>query len=87
MQGSANVTVTVPAEVSSVKMLPAAAGINAIIHGHTVTFKGSSPKNLTIEINGEWGCSLHLSVNPLETDLPGPNDPNVIYFGARHSYN
>lgn len=81
MQGSANVTVTVPAEVTSVKILPTSAGIKATIHGHSVTFPVSSPKNLTIEINGEWLQSLHLFVNPLETNIPKASDPNVIYFG------
>ncbi|HTH81589.1 MAG TPA: glycosyl hydrolase family 28 protein [Mucilaginibacter sp.] len=81
MQGSVMVTVTVPNQVTSVKVLPAAMGINATIHGHSVTFPVSSPKNLTVEINGEWEQSLHLFVNPLETNIPKANDPNVIYFG------
>jgi len=81
MQGSATVTVTVPADITDVKILPTSAGVKATIHGHSITFPVSSPKNLTIEINGEWLRSLHLFVNPLETDAPKPNDPNVIYFG------
>jgi hypothetical protein len=81
MEGSVTVTVTVPADVNAVKILPTAAGINATIHGHSVTFKVAHPKNLTIEINGDWVRSLHLFVNPLETNAPNPNDPNVIYFG------
>ncbi len=81
MQGSATVTVTVPADVTDVKILPTSADIKAAIHGHFITFPVSSPRNLTIEINGEWLRSLHLFVNPLETDAPKPNDPNVIYFG------
>jgi polygalacturonase len=81
LQGTAMVTVTVPNEVTSVKILPTAAGITATIHGHSVSFPVSSPKNLTIEINGEWVRSLHLFVNPLETNVPKATDPNVIYFG------
>jgi hypothetical protein len=81
LQGTAMVTVTVPNEVTSVKILPTAAGITATIHGHSVSFPVSSPKNLTIEINGEWVRSLHLFVNPLETNAPKATDPNVIYFG------
>ena len=80
MQGKAKVSVTVSNTVTSVKVLPASAGITATIKGHTITFPVSSPKNLTIEINGEWVRSLHIFVNPLETDVPKPNDPNVIYF-------
>ncbi|MDB5115010.1 MAG: hypothetical protein JWQ79_502 [Mucilaginibacter sp.] len=81
LQGTATVTVTVPNEVTSVKILPTAAGITATIHGHSVSFPVSSPKNLTIEINGEWVRSLHLFVNPLETNVPKATDPNIIYFG------
>ena len=81
MQGSATVTVTVPNAVTSAKILPASANITAAIHGNTITFPVSSPKNLTIEINGEWVRSLHLFINPLETNIPNANDPNVIYFG------
>lgn len=81
MLGSATVTVTVPEEVTSVKILPTSFGINATIHGHSITFVVSSPKNLTIEINGEWIKSLHLFVNPIETNAPKANDPNVVYFG------
>lgn len=81
MQGSATVTVTIPEEVTSVKILPASFGIEATIHGHYITFPVSSPKNLTIEVNGEWVKSLHLFVNPIETNAPKANNPNVIYFG------
>ncbi|MDB5031659.1 MAG: hypothetical protein JWP71_2380, partial [Mucilaginibacter sp.] len=81
MLGSATVTVTVPEEVTSVKVLPTSFGINATIHGRSISFVVSSPKSLTIEINGEWVKSLHLFVNPIETNAPKANDPNVIYFG------
>jgi hypothetical protein len=81
MRGKALVTVTVPNVVTSVKVLPTAAGITATIRGHSVTFPVSSFKNLTIEINGEWVRSLHLFVNPIETNVPKATDPNVIYFG------
>lgn len=81
MQGPANVTVTVPQIVNSVKILPSSAGISAVIHGHTISFTVPSPKNLTIEVNGEYIRCLHIFANPLETNVPRPDDPNVIYFG------
>jgi polygalacturonase len=81
MQGKATVTVTVPNAVTSVKILPTAAGITATIKGNSISFPVSEAKNLTIEINGEWVKSLHLFVNPLEVNVPKANDPNVIYFG------
>ncbi|MDB5110780.1 MAG: hypothetical protein JWR67_1894, partial [Mucilaginibacter sp.] len=81
MQGSATVTVTVPQAITTVKILPTSAHIKATIQGHSVSFPVSSPNNLTIEINGEWVRSLHLFINPIETNKPDPKDPNVIFFG------
>ncbi|MCF7976222.1 MAG: endo-polygalacturonase [Phycisphaerae bacterium] len=81
MQGTATVTVTVPETVVSAKILPTSAGIVPTIQGKSIAFNVTSPANLTIEINGEWIRSLHLFVNPLETDAPRPDDPDVIYFG------
>jgi len=81
MQGRADVTVTIAKPVTAAKILPAAAGIVPIIKGNSISFTVDSPKNLTIEINGEWIHSLHLFVNPLEADAPKADDPNVIYFG------
>lgn len=81
MQGAATVTVAVSNTVSEAKILPTSAGITPIIRGKTVSFTVASPGNLTVEINGEWVKSLHLFANPPETDVPRPDDPNVIYFG------
>lgn len=79
--GSVTVTVTIPSAVTEAKVLPAAAGIVPVIKGKTISFEVSSPKNLTVEINGEWVRSLHIFVNPPETNVPRPDDPNVVYFG------
>ncbi len=81
MQGSAVVTVTIDKEITAAKILPASAGIKPLIRHHSISFKVSSPQNLTVEINGEWVKSLHIFVNPIETNVPKPTDPNVIYFG------
>lgn len=81
MRGTATVTVTVDETVSSAKILPTSAGIRPVIQGKSITFPVTSPRNLTIEINGEWIRSLHLFANPVEIDRPEPDDPNVIFFG------
>ncbi len=81
MNGPVTVTVTMPSAVNTAKILPANAGIATSISGNQVTFIVLQPKNLTVEINGEWVESLHLFANPFETDVPSPTDPNVIYFG------
>lgn len=81
MQGAVTVTVTVPKTVSAAKILPTTAGITPAIRGQSISFTVTSPRNLTVEINGEWVKSLHLFANPMETAAPRPDDPHVIYFG------
>ncbi|MFG0255388.1 MAG: glycosyl hydrolase family 28 protein, partial [Rhodopirellula sp. JB053] len=79
--GEVTVEVTIPDSVTTAKILPASAGIEPNIQGQTVSFSLSSPSKLTIEINGETTRSLHLFANEVETNVPDPNDPDVIYFG------
>jgi hypothetical protein len=81
MQGKVTITVTIPGEVTSAKILPASAAINAVLNKHTVSFTLTQPRNLTIEINGEYVQSLHLFANPIETNIPRRDDPDVIFFG------
>jgi len=80
-QGPVKITVTNGEEVKEAKILPSSFGIIPKIDGKNVSFEISQPQHLTIEINGEHIRSLHLLVNPEETEKPDPNDPNVIYFG------
>ena len=75
------VIVTVPREVTSARILPSKLGIKPRIQGKSITFEIAKPCQLTIEINGEWVKSLHVFVNPPETDAPRADDPNVVYFG------
>lgn len=79
--GQVTVKIDCPDEIKSVKVLPTSAGIMAWVAGKSLSFPLSHPANLTIEVNGQWCSSLHLFANPLQTDVPKPTDPNVIYFG------
>lgn len=81
MEGAVAVTVTVAHAISAAKILPASEGIHPAIRGNSVSFTVASPRNLTVEINGEWVKSLHLFANPMETDVPRADDPKVVYFG------
>jgi hypothetical protein len=81
LQGRVTVTVTVSKQITTAKILPSSIGITPSIKGNTISFTVKSPKNLTIEINGEWVRSLHLFINPPEIGAPQPDDPNIIYFG------
>ena len=81
LKGSATVSISFNYNIKSVKILPTSVGIKATINKRSISFQVSEPNNLTIEVNGEVVKSLHLFVNPIETNKPSPNDPNVVFFG------
>ena len=81
LKGPQPVTVTCADPVQSAKLLPSSSNITPIVSGNHITFTVSHPAQLTLEINGDSISSLHLFVNPPETNIPNPKDPNVIYFG------
>ena len=80
-KGPATITVTVEEQVTSAKVLPTSFGITPTVSGKTVSFQVEKPQHVTVEVNGDHIRSLHIFVNPEETDIPDPNDPNVLYFG------
>ncbi len=80
-KGPVTIIVSVEEEVTAAKVLPTSFGITPAIKGKTVSFEVNQPRHITVEINGDHIRSLHIFVNPEETDIPDPNDPNVIYFG------
>jgi len=81
IKGKAEVTVTYPAEIKIVKILPSSYNIQPQIVNGVVKFPVKPGQNLTIEINGEIIKSLHVFANPIEKDKPASNDPDVIYYG------
>ena len=80
VNGAAWVTVTYSEPIRQVKILPSSRGITYSVSDNKVTFRNPGPGQLTVEINGYWQNSLHIFANPFETDVPSPNDPNVIYY-------
>ena len=80
-KGPVKVTVTVEEPIYTAKLLPTSFGIMPYIKGKTVSFEVDKPQHITVEVNGDHIRSLHLFANPEETDIPDPDDPNVIYFG------
>ncbi len=79
--GTAEVTIVCPETIKSARLLPSSYGIVPVVSGNKVTFSLSAPRQLTLEINGDWVHSLHLFANVPETDVPKSGDPNVIFFG------
>jgi len=82
LNGTVQVSVTYSQPVLAAKVLPSSSGIKPAVSGNQVTFSISQPGQLTVEVNGDWNNSLHLFANSMDTNIPSPNDPNVIYFKA-----
>ena len=81
MDGSVTATITCPEEIRSAKVLPSSFNLHPDIQGKRLSLTLKDPRPVTVEVNGNWVGSLHLFANPLETDVPNPGDPNVLYFG------
>lgn len=81
MNGNVEIKVTYPEAVKAVKVLPTSFAVAPKIDGNSIVIALDEPKNLTIEVNGDWHESLHIFANPFEEQIPDPDDPNVIYFG------
>lgn len=75
------VTVTVNRSFSTATVLPYKAGITLTVDGNTVRFSIEKPQHLTLVLDGSDQQPLHFFLGEPETDIPSPDDPNVIYFG------
>ena len=76
------VEVTADIEVESVVIRPQRHKITPQVNGNRLSFTLDKPVNLSVEINDDldrW--NLMIFANPLQTDIPSPDDPGVIYFG------
>ena len=88
--GEVEVSVTAhKEEIKAARIRPLSYGITPQVSGNTLTFKLNSPRNLSIEVNGDIFHNLHLFANPIDRNnplKPGMNpkklkkDRNLIYF-------
>ncbi|CAM5513961.1 Ig domain-containing protein [Streptomyces aurantiogriseus] len=67
--------------IGSARIRPLSYGTQFTVDGATVSFTLTEPRNLSIEIDGEIFNNLQLHANPIESNAPDPDDPDVIYFG------
>ena len=63
------------------RILPSSNGIVPRIEGNTVTFEIDRPRKLSVEFNDDITHPMLVFADPLETDIPNADDPNVVYFG------
>ncbi len=64
------------------RVRPLSSKIIPCINGNTMTFSLDSPRNLSVEVNGDIFHNLHLFANPIDRNRPKRlKDKNLIYFG------
>lgn len=83
-EGEVKIEVTVPErDLEKVTISPLSYGIEPKVNkeDHTVTFNITEPNTYTVTFNDSPERALHIFANPLEEDVPDPNDENVIYIG------
>lgn len=68
--------------VHKVKIRPLSVGIDHTVHENAIYFSLDKPGKFSLEINENRVNNLHVFANEPETEIPNPDDPNVVYFGA-----
>ncbi|NDV77578.1 glycosyl hydrolase family 28 protein [Dysgonomonas sp. 511] len=68
--------------VNDVKIRPTDKGIECRKDGNLIYFTLDKPEKLSLEVNGDKLHNLHIFANEPEKEIPNPEDPNVMYFGA-----
>ncbi|MDQ1015340.1 putative Ig domain-containing protein [Streptomyces afghaniensis] len=67
--------------IGTARIRPLSYDTEFTVDGATVTLTLTEPRNLSIEIDGDLFNNLQLHANPIETNVPDPDDEDVIYFG------
>lgn len=67
--------------IHDVKIRPFNQEIEHTIDRNNIYFSLDQPAKLSLEVNGDRLRNLHIFTNPLETNIPDTDDPDVIYFG------
>ena len=68
-------------EIESAAVLPSSHGIVPEIKNGRVSFSVTEPGFYTVIYNGHVNKATHIFANPLETDIPDKDDPNVFFIG------
>ena len=67
--------------VESAQVLPASLGIIPTVEDGHIRFTITQPGQYTVVCNDSVNKATHIFANPLETDIPDPEDPDVYYIG------
>jgi len=66
---------------------PESANIQPTSYRDQIHFTLDRPANLSVEINKNIKRPLFIFANPLETDIPDPNNKDVVFFKSDSIYN
>ena len=66
--------------VERAAVIPQSWGIAPEVKDGKVSFMITEPGQYTVVFNDNVNKALHIFANPLETDVPDPDDPNVYYI-------
>lgn len=81
-RGEAEVEVTsLHGPISEARVRPLSYGIVPHVEGNRLTFRLRTPRNLSVEVNGDIFHNLHLFANPLDASRPSGPAENLLYFG------
>ena len=83
-EGTARIRIEMPGlpqAVESAVVQPYSWGIEPEVKDGVVSFLITEPGQYTVVFNGNVNKALHIFANPLETDVPDPDDPDVFYIG------
>lgn len=69
-------------EIHSAVVRPLSKGVRSEIDGNYLLFTLDKPQKLSVEFNGDRLNNLHLFANPIISEVPDKNLPNVMYFKA-----
>ena len=82
--GTARIRIKMPGlekPVETAEVLPKAYGIVPEVTDGEAVFTVTEPGQYTVVFNGSVNKAVHIFANPLEEDVPDPDDPNVFYIG------
>ncbi|KAE8381913.1 hypothetical protein BDV26DRAFT_278509 [Aspergillus bertholletiae] len=81
-EGSVDLSVTYKnGPVKSAVIRPYSYGIKPTVKKNTIYFTLDRPRNVVVQVNDDIFDTLQLLTNAIETNIPSPDDPNVLYFG------
>ena len=83
-EGKVNIRIETTKSVDETLIRPLSYGIKPLLKDNIVEFTINQAQNLSIEVPGL--PQLFLFANPLEEDVPEPEDPNVMYFKGGQVY-